>query len=399
MPSTHSPDLLANRYRVGARLGRGGMGEVRDGTDLRLDRRVAIKLLRSDLADDDSLRRRFEREARAAARISHANVVAVFDTGEHAGVPFIVMERLPGTTLADELAAGRPGLDRGCALVGEVLSALDAAHHLGVLHRDIKPGNILLDRDGHAKVADFGIAQIADDSDPRTTGILLGTAAYLAPERLAGAPATTASDLYSVGVVLFEVIAGRPPFRAETPLALVMSVTDDEIPRLAALRPGVDPALVAVVERSMAKDPERRYRTAAAMRAALHDAAVASPGGADAADAAETVPVAEARAARTASADRRARTDVLPSRPRDEPAHPSTPRSRRPRSHRAWWMVAALAAVVLVVVLVVVWLAPGDQGAAPPATTPSSTKVTTAPTLVPAPLQRAIDRLDRAVSG
>jgi serine/threonine-protein kinase len=375
------------------------MGEVREGTDLRLDRPVAVKLLRPDLSDQATLRWRFEREARAAARISHPNVVSVFDTGEHAGVPFIVMERLPGTTLADELAADGPELARGCSLVGEVLSALDAAHRLGVLHRDIKPGNILLGGDGHAKVADFGIAQLADDSDPRTTGILLGTAAYLAPERLRGAPATSASDLYSVGVVLFEVIAGRQPFRAETPLALVTSISDDELPPLATLRPGIDPALVDVVERSMAKDPGLRYGSATAMRAALREATGGAAAPIDAArtpDAAPTVPVAAARATGAPRPTPPADTDVAPAGVSpDAPRRDlRTPRVPRPTGRHARWLVLGLAVVTLVAVLLFVGLAPGRDGSGPP---PSSS-ATTASTPVPAPLERAIDRLDRAIS-
>lgn len=269
MPPTSPPDVIAHRYELGGILGRGGMGEVRAGTDLALHREVAVKLLRGDLAHQPGLRRRFEREARAAARITHPHVVAIYDIGEHAGVPYIVMERLPGRTLANELTSGALTQTRACSLALEVLSALDAAHQLGVVHRDIKPGNILLTPDGHAKVADFGIAKLAEDSDQTTTGLLFGTAAYLAPERLAGRPATPASDLYSVGVLLFEALAGRPPFRADTPLALVESIARGVPQPLAELRDDVEPAVVAVIERAMAKDPDLRFASARTMAAAL----------------------------------------------------------------------------------------------------------------------------------
>jgi len=179
------PDTIGQRYELGALLGRGGMGEVRAATDRRLGRAVAVKVLRSDLAEQDNLRGRFEREARAAARINHPNVVAIYDIGEDDGVPFIVMERLPGNSLARELASGRLSQDRACSLGLEILSALGAAHHLGVIHRDIKPSNILLDAESHAKVADFGIAKLAEEDSNTTMGIVFGTASYLAPERLA----------------------------------------------------------------------------------------------------------------------------------------------------------------------------------------------------------------------
>jgi eukaryotic-like serine/threonine-protein kinase len=388
MPSTSSPDLIAGRYRIDSVLGRGGMGEVRAGTDLRLHRDVAVKLLRADLSDQAGLRARFEREARAAARISHPNVVAVFDIGEHLGVPYIVMERLPGGTLAQELAGGTLSQARACALVLEVLSALEAAHRLGVLHRDIKPSNILRGHDGHAKVADFGIAKVAEDPDPGTTGILFGTAAYLAPERLAGEPATPATDLYSVGVVLFEALAGRPPFRADTPLGLVQSIAGDSPPPLGVLRPDVESAVIAVTEQAMAKDPGRRFPSASAMATAL-TAAIAAPG---ATEGAPTVPVAAARTVRRAADPAPIEaTQVLASPP---PAS-ETPRPSRRSGRRAkQWIAGGIALVVTIAILLAV-LASG--GGDPGPSQPTSTTQTSGSTAIPAPLRRAIDRLDQAV--
>lgn len=182
--------VLDGRYRLGDVLGRGGMGEVRAAEDLRLGRSVAVKLLRADLASDPDLRGRFEAEARAAARVSHPHAVAVYDAGEDEGIAYLVMERLPGATLADEVATGPLDQERACAVAGQVLGALGVAHDSGLIHRDIKPGNVLLTADGAAKLADFGIAKVIEKNDDATTGFLLGTPAYLAPERLAGHPAT-----------------------------------------------------------------------------------------------------------------------------------------------------------------------------------------------------------------
>ena len=206
------PRVLAGRYELGSLLGHGGMGTVRDATDRRLGRPVAVKILRADLAEQPSARRRFETEAHAAARLAHPNVVTVFDSGEDDGIPFLVMERLPGRTLADELAEGQLAISRVEEVAREVLSALAAAHGAGIIHRDIKPGNVLLTEDGHVKVSDFGIAKTVDDLDQTQTAELVATPGYLAPERLAGEAASQRSDLYSVGVLLYEASSGRRPF-------------------------------------------------------------------------------------------------------------------------------------------------------------------------------------------
>ncbi|HSH60803.1 MAG TPA: protein kinase, partial [Acidimicrobiales bacterium] len=213
MHEAPAPEVIADRYELGTVLGRGGMGEVRDGLDRRLGRPVAVKLLRRDLAADPELRRRFEGEARAAARLAHPNVVAVHDTGEQEGVPYIVMERLAGRTVADEIAEGPLEPARVQRLGREVLAALDVAHRAGTVHRDIKPANLLLTPESSVKVADFGIAKAAEalPSDVTASGQVIGTPAYLAPERLEGAPATARSDLYSLAVVLYEALSGTKP--------------------------------------------------------------------------------------------------------------------------------------------------------------------------------------------
>ncbi|MDP9389711.1 MAG: serine/threonine protein kinase, partial [Actinomycetota bacterium] len=282
--------LLAGRYRLGNLLGRGGMAEVYDGHDERLDRPVAVKLLRPDMAANAEIRERFEVEAWAAARLSHANVVGVFDTGEDDGEPFIVMERLPGDTLADRMGNGPLDEQWLRRVAGDVLAALAAAHAAGLVHRDVKPGNILLGADGRAKVADFGIAKSAEvASDLTGTGVLVGTPAYLAPERLDGHPATPRSDLYSVGVVLYEALTGTKPFPGATPVAVAAAVAHHQPTPLREARPGVDPGFAAGVERAMSKDPAARPASAREMAVLLAGApsapTVVVPGGGEEADA------------------------------------------------------------------------------------------------------------------
>nr|MDQ3575977.1 serine/threonine protein kinase [Actinomycetota bacterium] len=272
MRDTPVPEVIADRYELGGLLGRGGMGEVRDGLDRRLGRPVAVKLLRRDLAAEPELRRRFEAEARAAAPLTHPNVVAVYDTGEQDDVPYIVMERLAGRTVADEMVEGPLEPARVERLAREVLAALDVAHRAGVVHRDIKPGNLLLTPDSSVKVADFGIAKVAEALGPDVTmtGEVVGTPAYLAPERLEGRPATASSDLYSLGVVLYEALSGTKPYSGDTPWGLAQAVMAGQHRPLDEVAPGLPPALVAATERALATLPGDRFATAADMAASLH---------------------------------------------------------------------------------------------------------------------------------
>ena len=265
-------DVLVDRYRLGPAVGHGAMGEVHLAEDLRLARPVAIKSLRPELARYPDVRQRFGQEARAAARISHPNVVRIYDTGEQGRIPYLVMECLPGTSLVDELAWGTLEPRRARRVGLDVLGALDAAHRLGVVHRDVKPGNILLSAalDGPVKVSDFGIAKSTDEHSITDSGALVGTPAYLAPERVAGEPAGPASDLYSLGVVLYEGLAGRRPYEGETSLALALAIHMGDGPDLLELRPDLDPALVSIVDKALARDPADRWPSAAAMAEALH---------------------------------------------------------------------------------------------------------------------------------
>src|SRR2546423_3234570 len=219
------PDVLAGRYERRGVLGQGGMGTVYDAWDRRLERAVALKVLRPTMAADATVRARFEAEARAAATLLHPNVVAVFDSGDDAGTAFLVMERLPGHTLRHEISGGPLSPDRVRAVLADILAALGAAHDAGIVHRDIKPGNVLFAPDGSAKVADFGIAKSAG-LDLTGTGEIVGTTAYLSPERLEGAAASPASDVYAVGVLAYEALTGRKPFPADSPAELAQAIAN-----------------------------------------------------------------------------------------------------------------------------------------------------------------------------
>jgi serine/threonine-protein kinase len=263
--------LISGRYQCGPVIGRGGVAEVRAARDLRLDRPVAIKLLRAEVDHQPAVRRRFEAEARMAARLVHPNVVTVFDTGEHGTRPFIVMERLSGWTLRDQIDRGQLPVPAVRSLAEQVLGALAAAHAAGIVHRDIKPGNILLGPDDQWKVADFGIAKIAESqsADDTSTGMVIGTPAYLAPERFFGADATVGSDLYALGAVLYESLTGQKPLQAPDAGAWATIAGAVPPPPVRTVRPEVDAGLAAAVERCLNKDPAERFPSAAAMTEAL----------------------------------------------------------------------------------------------------------------------------------
>src|SRR5687768_17118602 len=266
MSPTNQIETVGGRYRLGERLGHGGMGEVFAAHDLRLDREVALKLLRSDLAEQDGMRERVVAEARLAARLTHPHVVGVLDTGEQDGRPFVVMERLSGRTLRDELADGPMPPERVRDVWLQVLRALAAAHKLGIVHRDVKPGNILDAGVGTWKVGDFGIAKWVHAEETLTgTGELLGSPSYIAPERIKGDQAGPASDLYAVGVLLYESLCGRKPFEGNDPLALATAIREGEYEAPASIVPDAGPDIVTVIERAMQRDPAERYESAEAM--------------------------------------------------------------------------------------------------------------------------------------
>jgi eukaryotic-like serine/threonine-protein kinase len=370
---------VAGRYRTGDLLGRGGMGEVYDAVDLRLDRRVALKRLRADMADDPSMRRRVEVEARLAAKLIHPNVVTVFDSGLDEGHPFIVMERLGGRTLSDELSREPMEPDRVRAMALQVLEALAAAHAIGLIHRDVKPGNILEGQDETWKVADFGIATTTDSDHTITrTGEVLGSPSYLAPERLEGHAATARSDLYSLGVVLYEAVSGSRPFGEGNPWALGVRIREGRYEPLPEAAPGVDPDLAAAIERAMSRDPADRFASAQEMAQTLRGpASPTRPLDAPAADEAPTVVI-----------DR----DDDPTAVLEPVGAPPAARTAAPKRLLTILLVAGVLIVaVAAITAVAIFDGPTTAGTPPAPTTSSDT------TGVPAPLQDALNRLQETI--
>jgi serine/threonine protein kinase len=264
--------VLAGRYRLIGPLGEGGMAAVYRGRDLRLNREVAIKILREDLTRDPGFLQRFEREAQFVASLSHPNIVPVYDVGEEEGSHFIVMEYVRGRTLLEVLeAAGALPPDRACSIMLQVLEALTCAHSQGLIHRDVKPANILLTSDGTARLADFGIAYLTDGSTTRTAAIL-GSAQYLSPEQSRGDEATERSDIYACGVVLYEMLTGAPPFDGPNALAIANQHLNDPPTPLHNTTAPVDALLEGTVMQALAKRPEDRFADTAAFAAALRGA-------------------------------------------------------------------------------------------------------------------------------
>ena len=261
---------LQGRYRLDARLASGGMGAVYTAHDERLGRKVAVKLLKDDLAHDVRFVERFRREARAVAALGHTNIANVFDYGEDDDTPFIVMELAEGCDLARLLRQEGP-LEpaRAASVAAQVCAALGHAHAAGIVHRDVKPANIIVGPDDRVKVTDFGIARAAGDSTLTATGSVLGTAHYLSPEQAAGGEVGPASDLYSLGIVLYEMLTGAVPFTADTPIAIAMRHVSDPVPAPSTVNPEVPAALDDVVVRATAKDTASRFRDAHEMQAAL----------------------------------------------------------------------------------------------------------------------------------
>ncbi|MBX3195824.1 MAG: Stk1 family PASTA domain-containing Ser/Thr kinase [Schumannella sp.] len=272
--------LLAGRYQIGELLGRGGMADVHSGMDARLGRRVAIKLLKPSLANDPAFRTRFRQEAQAAARMAHPTIVRVFDAGEETvrdpsgneiQVPFIVMEHVDGRLLKDVVAQGPMDPAEAGRIVDGILVALEYSHRAGVVHRDIKPGNVMVTSAGQVKVMDFGIARAISDSSATIaqTSAILGTAQYFSPEQARGEVVDARTDLYSTGVVLYELLTGRPPFQGETAVATAYQHVSEPPTPPNALNHAVSPALNAVVMRALAKDRNERYQSAADFRSDL----------------------------------------------------------------------------------------------------------------------------------
>lgn len=275
---------LAGRYQLGELIGRGGMADVHVGLDTRLGRRVAVKLLKPTLANDPAFRTRFRREAQDAAKMAHPTIVRIFDAGEESVreangsetlVPFIVMEYVDGRLLKDIIAEGAVEPAEAARIIGQVLTALEYSHRAGVVHRDIKPGNIMVTSSGQVKVMDFGIARAISDSAATIaeTSAIVGTAQYFSPEQARGEAVDARSDLYSTGVVLFELLTGRAPFRGDNPVAVAYQHVNQDAPPPSSINPRVSPALDAVALRSLAKDRFDRYQSASDFRADVETAA------------------------------------------------------------------------------------------------------------------------------
>lgn len=280
--------MLGDRYEIGDILGRGGMAEVHEAYDLRLERRVAIKILRPELARDPSFHQRFQREAHSAAGLNHPNIVAVYDTGEDTlgtganavTVPYIVMEHVDGMTLRQLLSSGRRLLpERALEITSGILAALDYSHRHGIVHRDIKPANVMLTKSGEVKVMDFGIARAlsAQGQTMTATSQVMGTAQYLSPEQARGEVVDARSDLYSTGCVLFELLTGRPPFIGESPVSVAYQHVSEAPTTPSEIDSHVLPPVDAVVLRSLAKNPDDRYQSASEFKADVDRAIVGAP--------------------------------------------------------------------------------------------------------------------------
>jgi eukaryotic-like serine/threonine-protein kinase len=260
--------VFGNRYEIGAMIGTGGMADVYLGEDRRLSRKVAVKVLRSDLAKDPSFISRFRKEALAAAGLNHPGIVAVYDSGEEGNNSYIVMELVSGVSLRDMLKSHTPiTTERSLEIVSGVLAALEYSHQNGIIHRDIKPGNIMLTEGGDVKVMDFGIARAMDDIGATMTNTwnVVGTAQYLSPEQATGEVADLRSDIYSVGCLLYELLTGKPPFTGDTPVAIAYQHVSAQLTPPSQVNPELDEGLDTILSVALAKDPRDRYQSAQAM--------------------------------------------------------------------------------------------------------------------------------------
>ncbi len=266
-----TPTFLSDRYELTAHLARGGMADVFQGRDELLGRSIAVKVLHSQYSTDEAFVKRFRKEAQAAANLTHPNIVGIYDWGQFDSTYYIVMELVDGRSLRDVLKSEGALLPRRAVeIAADVAAALSVAHRAGLVHRDIKPGNILLAPDGTVKVTDFGIARAWDDSQELTkTGAVMGTATYFSPEQAQGAVADERSDVYSLGIVLYEMLTGAPPFRGDSPMAVAFQHVSQPPQPPSALNPDVPSHLDAIVMRAMSKDPEARYQTAEELRTDL----------------------------------------------------------------------------------------------------------------------------------
>jgi eukaryotic-like serine/threonine-protein kinase len=371
------------RYQLTTRIATGGMGEVWRAEDTVLDREVAVKVLKHEYADDPTFRARFEAEARHAAALVHPNVASVFDFGhlvddDGSGVPrpFLVMELVPGQPLSALLRGGEAmPPDRAGDVVAQAADAIAAAHALGIVHRDVKPGNLLVTPDGTVKITDFGIARAGESAAITQTGQIIGTPYYISPEQAEGHPATEASDIYALGVVLYECLAGRRPFDRDTPIQVALAHVREQVP---PLDDSVPARMRAIVDKALAKSPQDRFAGAAELATALRGGEVAGLGAASAVafgpDATQVMEPVTGVMHAPAGAD-----------PVDE--------DRRRGGLPPWWPWAVAAAAVLAIVLGTVAFA--GSGTSEPAAAEQNTPATPSPSKTPAeePTEQADDRI------
>ncbi|MFF5214052.1 Stk1 family PASTA domain-containing Ser/Thr kinase [Micromonospora sp. NPDC000442] len=343
--------LLGGRYQVGELLGYGGMAEVHRGRDLRLGRDVAIKMLRADLARDATFQMRFRREAQNAASLNHPAIVAVYDTGEEQAptgetLPFIVMEFVNGRTLKEVLGAeGRLQPRRALEISADICAALDFSHRHGIIHRDIKPGNVMLTQTGQVKVMDFGIARaLASGATTMTqTSAVIGTAQYLSPEQARGEAVDARSDVYAAGCVLFELLCGHPPFVGDSPVSVAYQHVREAPPTPSDLNPDVNPAVDAIVLKALSKNPLNRYQSAGEMRADLLRAAAGRP-------VLATPVMREDETVAMAAAGHPGYPSAGATQTRQIPARVGDPRQRKASS----WLIATFAALGVLAVIALV---------------------------------------------
>jgi eukaryotic-like serine/threonine-protein kinase len=327
--ATRTGTIVDQRYRLKEKIGTGGMADVWLAADKELDREVAVKILHDRFAQDKEFVERFRREAQSAAGLQHPNVVSIFDRGEFGDTYFIAMEYVDGPQLKDLVKGGMSTKD-AIDFTRQILTAARFAHRKGIVHRDLKPQNVLIDGEGRARVADFGIAR-GESSDITATGSVMGTAQYLSPEQAQGKETTPRSDIYSIGVILYEALTGRVPFQGDSAVAVALKQVSEAPRRPSAINPSVPPALDAVVMRALAKDPEARFKDADAFLKAL-----------DAAEKAPDQPRPEDTAAFAAVTPAGERTDVRG----DEPEDYEDYEERRGWSRGRWILVALLVAAV-----------------------------------------------------
>ena len=361
--SSNPPTLIGGRYQLGELLGRGGMAEVRKGTDSRLGRTVAVKRLRTDLASDATFQARFRREAQSSASLNHPSIVAVYDTGEEtatdgSGVsqPYIVMEYVAGRTLRDILREGRKILpERALEISSGVLSALDYSHRAGIIHRDIKPGNVMLTPSGDVKVMDFGIARAISDaaSTMTQTAAVVGTAQYLSPEQARGETVDSRSDVYSAGCMVYELLTGRPPFVGDSPVSVAYQHVREPVTPPSDHDTDLPPEVDAIVMKALAKRVEDRYQSAAEMRGDIErylagrPVEATLPPAVPATAATAVVPATQAAVAAPAAAG--PVTGTMVGAPAEEEY------DDQPRSRAGLWLLLALLVVGLIAAAYFVW--------------------------------------------